>query len=153
MVFTFFLLNTIFGQVATLQNWTNVYHGTSQNQLNLTYSVPSGSNANRILVVAVSASKWLTGSITVTLTYGGQTLTQANGDMGTATVKQHTALYYLNESGLDAATSSILSATVSAGGATMVNTDIWAAVFDYVNQAAPITNTQTYSSGTGQVSE
>ena len=58
IVVTIFPLNTIFGQVATLQNWTNVYHGTSQNQLNLTYSVPSGSNANRVLVVAVSCSKW-----------------------------------------------------------------------------------------------
>jgi hypothetical protein len=30
----------------------------------------------------------------------------------------------------------------------MVNTDIWAAVFDYVNQTSPLTNTRTYSSGT-----
>lgn len=144
-----FQLNIVFGQVATIKNWTNVYHGISQNQQNLTYSVPSGSNANRVLVVAVSSSRWATGSIGVTLTYGGQTLTFANGDMATATVRQHTALYYLNEAGLDAATSSTLSATVSAGGsAIMVNTDIWAAVFDYVNQASPLTDSRTYSSGT-----
>ncbi len=96
------------------------------------------------------ASKWTAGQITVTMTYGGQTLTLANGDMGTAAVRQHTALYYLNEAGLDAATGSTLSVTVSAGGATMVNTDIWAAVFDYINQTTPLTNTQTYSSGTAQ---
>ena len=104
MVAMVFQMNSIFGQVATLQNWTNVYHGTSQAQVNLTYSVPTGSNANRVLVVAVSASKWTAGSITVTLSYGGQSLSPANGDMGTATVRQHTALYYLNEAGLDAAT-------------------------------------------------
>ena len=152
IVVTVFPLNTIFGQVATLQNWTNVYHGTSQSQLNLTYSVPSGSNANRVLVVAVSCSKWTVGQISVTMSYGGQSLTLADGDMGTASVKQHTALYYLNEAGLDAANNSTISATVSAGGATMVNTDIWAAVFDYINQTTPLTNTRTYSSGTGQVS-
>jgi hypothetical protein len=151
MVAMIFPFNTIYGQVATLQNWTNVYHGTSQNQVNLTYSVPTGSNSNRVLVLAVSSSKWSAGQITVTLSYGGQSLTLADGDMGTATVKQHTALYYLNEAGLDAATNSTLSATVSAGGATMVNTDIWAAVFDYVNQTSPLTNTRTYSSGTTQV--
>jgi len=144
-------LSMVSAQVATIKNWTNVYHGTSQSQVNLTYSVPTGSNTNRILVVAVSASKWAAGEITVNMSYGGQALTLANGDMGTATVRQHTGLYYLNEAGLDAATSSTLSATVSAGGAAMCNTDIWAAVFDYVNQTTPLTNTRTYSSGTGTV--
>ena len=144
-------LNSASGQVATIQNWTNVYHGTSQNQVNLTYSVPTGSNTNRVLVVAVSSSKWTAGQITVTLSYGGQTLALADGDMSTATVRQHTALYYLNEAGLDAATNSTLSATVSAGGATMVNTDIWAAVFDYVNQTTPKIDHKTFSSGTSQV--
>ena len=151
IVMMVFQLYTASGQVATIQNWTNVYHGTSQSQVNLTYSVPTGSNTNRVLIVAVSSSKWTAGQITVNLTYGGQILTLADGDMGTATVRQHTALYYLNEAGLDAATNSTLSFTISAGGATMCNTDVWAAVFDYVNQASPLTNTQTYSSGTGQV--
>ena len=154
LVFTMtmlFQLNSIFGQVFTLRNWTNVYHGISQDQLNLPFSVPAGSNTNRVLVVAVSSSKWMAGSISVTLSYGGQPLTLANGDMGTANVRQHTALYYLNEAGLDAAADQTLSATVSAGGATMVNTDIWAAVFDYVNQTSPLTDSRTYSSGTGQV--
>ncbi len=145
------LSNVSIAQVATIKNWTNIYHGTSQNQLNLPYTVPAGSNANRVLVVAVSASKWTAGQITVTMSYGGQDLTLANGDMSTSNIRQHTALYYLDEAGLDAAANSTLSATVSAGGTTMVNTDIWAAVFDYVNQTSPLTDTKTYSSGTSQV--
>jgi len=146
-------LSMVSAQVATIKNWSNVYHGTSQSQVNLTYSVPTGSNSNRVLVVAVSSSKWTAGQITVTLSYGGQTLTLADGDMGTATVRQHTALYYLNEAGLDATTNSTLSATVSAGGAALCNTDIWATVFDYVNQTSPLTNTRSYNSGaTTQVS-
>ncbi len=151
IVMMVFQLYTVTGQVATIQNWTNVYHGTSQSQVNVTYSVPTGSNSNRVLIVAISASKWTAGGMTVNMSYGGQALTLANGDMGTASVRQHTALYYLNEAGLDGATNSTLSFTISAGGATMCNTDVWAGVFDYVNQSSPLTNTQTYSSGTGTV--
>ena len=144
-----FPLNTIFAQVATLQNWTNLYHGTVSTLQNINYPISTGTNTNRVLVVAIASSRTPANSITVTLTYKGQALMLANGDMGLTSVKQHTALYYLNEAGLDAVGDPILSFTVSGG--TRGITDIWAAVFDYVNQTSPLTNTQTYSSGTGQV--
>jgi len=144
-----FILNTVSGQVATLQDWSNEYHGTSQTQQNIDYTVPTGSNANRMLVVAIASARNAAGPISVILTYGGQSLTPANGDMGASTM-QHTALYYLNEAGLDAATDAILSVTVSGGIIRM--TDVWAAVFDYVNQTLPITDSKTSTTGTSSLS-
>ena len=71
-------------------------------------------------------------------------MTLAGGDMATATTRQHTAIYYLNEANIDAAANSNLVFTVS-GGTTRVTT-VWAAVFDYVDQTSPITNSQNYNS-------
>lgn len=144
-----FFLNSALGQVATLQNWTSVYHGTISTQQNINYPVQTGSDENRVLVVAVASARQATGSVTVNLTYGGQPLTTVNGDMGTATIKQHTALYYLNESGLDAAANTTLAFTVSGG--TNGNTDVMVAVFDNVKQDSPIAGSQNYSSGTTPV--
>jgi len=146
LVAMFLATNIASGQVSTIQAWTNVYHNTSTFQQNITYTVPTGSNARRLLVIGIASSRTNVGPRTVTLTYGGQTLTSLAGDIATATVRQHTQFYYLNEAGLDAATSATLSARVS-NGTTRV-TDIFAAVFDDVNQSSPITNSRTYSSGT-----
>jgi len=143
-----FLSGTLSGQVATLQNWTNLYHGTTTTQQNIPYSISAGSDANRILVVAIASTRTAAGPLSVALSYGGQPLTLANGDMGLSTM-QHTALYYLNEAGLDAAISEILEVTVSGG--TMHITDVWAAVFDYVNQDPPLATTDTYNSGSGGI--
>ena len=134
--------------ITALQAWSNIYHGTSTSAQNITYTVPAGSGSQRVLVVAIASSQTATGNArSVTLTYGGQTMTPAvDGDMGTSTVRQHTALYYLNEAGLEAATSTTLSVTVS-GGTTRI-TDVFAAVYDGVDQTTPITDHKTYSSGT-----
>lgn len=131
--------------VSILSDWSNLYHGTSTSTQNITYNVPTGSGANRVLVVAIATSRSSAGSRTVALTYGGQALTLVNGDLGSST-DQHTALYYLDEAGLEAAASSTLSVAVS-GGTTWI-TDVSAAVFDGVDQSNPITDSQTYSSGT-----
>ncbi|MBI5354251.1 MAG: S8 family serine peptidase [Chloroflexi bacterium] len=132
--------------ITPLNAWTNVYHGTSTALQNIAYTVPTGSNTNRLLVVGISSSRTTAGARAVTLTYGNQTLTSVAGDMATTTVQQHTQLYYLNEAGLDAATSTTLSVTVS-GGTTRI-TDVFAAVFDGADQTAPITDSKTYSNGT-----
>lgn len=130
-------------QVTTLSNWSNVYHGTSNAQTPA-YAIPTGSNANRLLVVAIASSQTAVGARTVTLTYGGQTLTSIAGDMATTTTRQHTQLYYLNEAGIDAAGSTTLSITIS-GGTTRVN-DVFAAVYDNVDQEFTITDSKTYNS-------
>jgi hypothetical protein len=130
--------------------WSNLYHG-SASPGSLTYAVPTGSGSQRVLVVAIASAQTATGNArTVTITYGGQTLTPVNGDMGTSTVQQHTALYYLNEAGLELATDATLSVAIS-GGTTRV-TDVFAAVYDNVDQTTPIVNSRTYSSGTTAVS-
>ncbi|MCW5554741.1 MAG: hypothetical protein KIS67_21590, partial [Verrucomicrobiae bacterium] len=136
------------GDIAVLNDWSNLYHGTSTSQQNINYPVPTGSDAQRVLVVAIASGRTGTGTRTVTVTYGGQALTLVNGDMGNST-KQHTALYYLDESGLDAATSSTLSVTV--GNGTTRVTDVFAAVFDNVDQSSPVTDSKNYSSGISEV--
>jgi len=132
--------------ITELSPWTNIYHGTLTQAQNFTYTVPSGSS--RIFVVAIASSRTSVGVRTVTLTYGGRTLTRANGDMST-NVRQHTAFYYLAEADLAAATSNTLAATISSGSTRV--TDIFAAVYDGVDQLKPITDSKQYNSGTTAV--
>ncbi|MCZ8217267.1 MAG: hypothetical protein O9262_13565, partial [Cyclobacteriaceae bacterium] len=66
------------------------------------------------------------------------------GDLTTTTARQHTQLYYLNEAGIDAASNTTLSITI-AGGTTRVN-DIFAAVYDNVDQEFIITDSENYNS-------
>ena len=136
--------------VTTLSTWTNIYHGTSDSPAGLTYTIPTGSNTNRVLIVGIASTQAAIGARTVTITYGGQTLIPVNGDMTTATTRQHTQLYYLNEAGIDAASSTTLAVTLS-GGSARAN-DIFAAVYDAADQTNPITNSQNYNSITTAVS-
>ncbi len=126
-----FCVGTISAQVTTLENWTNLYHGTSNSQT-ISYSIPTGTDTNRLLLVAVATSRSDNDSRTVSITYGGRSLTLASGNLNQTGYRQHTAIYYLREADIDNATNSNLIFTVS-GGTTRINT-VWAAVFDYVNQ-------------------
>ena len=146
ILFSFAGLISATAQITTLSAWTNVYHGTATTAQTVSYTIPTGSNTYRVLVVAIASCQTAVGSRTVTLTYGGQTLTSVAGDMATATVQQHTQLYYLNEAGIEAAVGTTLSVTV--GGGTTRMTDVYAAVFDGVNQTSTITDSQPYTSGT-----
>ncbi|MEN9323885.1 MAG: hypothetical protein RL699_1665 [Bacteroidota bacterium] len=136
------ITSSLSAQVTTLSSWTNAYHGTAD--ASATVTLPTGTNSNRLLVVAIASSQTAVGARTATVAYGGQTLTLAAGDMTLATTRQHTALYYLNEAGLDAATSTALAVTFG-GGTTRVN-DVWTAVYDYVDQTTALTNTQSFNS-------
>lgn len=133
-------------QVTTVQNWSVLYNNTSTSAQTVSYTVPTGSNSNRVLAVAIASSQTSVGSRTVAVSYGGRNLTLATGDMTTNTIRQHTAIYYLNEAGLDLASGSNLVFTIS-GGTTRVTT-VWAAVFDYVDQTTPLTGSRNYNSGT-----
>lgn len=134
----------LYGQVTALTTWTNVYNNTANPSVAVT--IPTGSNLHRILLVGVASSRTTVGSRTATVTYGGQTLTLLSGDMATTTVRQHTAIYYLNEAGIDAATSTTLGITFG-GGTTEVNT-VFAGVYDYVNQTTPFSDKRNYNGGT-----
>jgi len=141
--------------ITELNPWTNLYHNTSTSAQSIPYAVPAGTGTFRVLVVAIASSQTGPGARTVTLTYGGQALTPAvNGDMATASVRQHTALFYLNNAGLIAAAANAnpttLAVTVSGGTTRM--TDVFAAVYDGVNQTASVADSKTYSSGTTPVS-
>ncbi|HPE75399.1 MAG TPA: GEVED domain-containing protein [Draconibacterium sp.] len=135
-------------QINTLSNWTNEYHGTSTSAQTIGYTVPAGSNSNRILIVAVASSTTSANTRTVTLTYGGQSPTGSVGDISGNNI-QHTQIYYFNEAKLDAASNTTLSVAVSGGTTSM--TDVFVAVFDGVDQTTPITNSQNYNSGTTSV--
>ncbi|WP_162846443.1 T9SS sorting signal type C domain-containing protein [Flavobacterium dankookense] len=152
LVFGFFFLFAFLGsfsvtaQVTTLQNWTNLYNGTSTATQNITYTVPAGTGSNRLLAVAIASSQTAVGARTITLTYGGRNLTLSSGDLTVNSIRQHTAIYYLNEADLDLAANTTLSFAIG-GGTTRVTT-VWAAVFDSVDQTTPITNSRNYNSGT-----
>ena len=145
-LFVFAGSSTVQAQVTTIKDWTPEFSGTSTTAQTITYAVPAGTNSNRLLVVSIATTTRTEGSRTVTLSYGGQAMTLAQGDMGTTNRRQHTAVYYLNEAGLDAATNSTLSVRVQDG--TSVLTTVWAAVFDFVDQSTPITNSRNLNSGT-----
>ncbi|MDO9633755.1 MAG: hypothetical protein Q7J05_01765 [Paludibacter sp.] len=139
---------SLVAQVTTLNGWTDLYNGTNSPG-NMDYSVTAGSGEHRLLVVGVATSRTTSGSRTVAITYGGQTLTPVNGDL-TNSMQQHTQLYYLNEAGLDAATNTTLSVAISDG--TTRRNAVFAAVYDNVDQANPITNSRNYNSGTSSPS-
>ncbi|WP_291131281.1 beta strand repeat-containing protein, partial [Flavobacterium sp. UBA7682] len=138
-----FFANESFAQVSILNNWTNVYNGTS-NSGTPSYVVPTGTDSNRLLVVAIATTRTTAGSRSITLTYGGRSFTLANGDLATSN-RQHTAIYYLKESDLDLASNTTLSYSIS-NGTTALNS-VWVGVFDYVDQTTSITNTRVYNSG------
>lgn len=131
-------------QITFINNWLNVYHDTSTEEQNINYIVPVGSNSNRVLIVAIASSRADAGARDVNITYGGQTPTSSVGDMETSSI-QHSAIYYFDESKLDAATNNILSVTVSSGTTTM--TDVFVTVLDGVDQTNPVTDSQNYNSG------
>ena len=148
MLFCFFQTSNLFSQVTTLQNWTNLYNA-SGNGTTSAYTVSAGTGSNRILVVAIASSQSAVGARTVSITYGGQAMTLASGNMSVTGIRQHTAIYYLNEAGLDAASDSNLIYSIT-GGTTRATT-VWAAVYDFVDQTTPLTDTRNYDSGTSQV--
>ncbi|GAB1415684.1 hypothetical protein MASR2M117_10900 [Paludibacter sp.] len=128
-------------QVSTLSNWTDLYDGTGSPG-NLSYTVPAGNGKNRLLVVAISSSTTGTATRTVSISYGGQNLTEINSDLNVSR-RAHTALYCLNESELDLASNNTLSISIS-GGTTRRNT-VFAAVFENVNQYNLYGDTQNYN--------
>lgn len=139
----FLLPVAVTAQVTTLSGWADLYDGASSPG-NLSYTVSTGSDTNRLLVVGVATSRSTTGTRSVAITYGGQTLTPVDGDLSAYTY-QHTQLYYLDEAGLDAASDNTLAVSISNG--TTTNNTVFAALYDNVDQANPVTYSENYNSG------
>ena len=124
---------TALAQVVQETPWTNVYHGNSTAAQTATVPIPSAGPKRRALVVAIATTMTDNGLRTASVSYGGRVLTQAAGDLNVSK-RQHTALFYLDQAGIDAATNSTLSFTVSNG--TTYVTDVWVALYNRVDQAA-----------------
>ncbi|MBI4849133.1 MAG: Ig-like domain-containing protein [Nitrospirae bacterium] len=125
--------------------WAQQYANTAfpNGTVNANYII--GAGANRLLIVAISSSTTNNATQTVSVSYGGQSLTLAAGDAGTSRWN-HSYLYYLNDAGITAATGTNLNVTVS-GGTTYYHY-VYAAVYSGVDQSAPISNARNYNSST-----
>jgi hypothetical protein len=131
--------------ISVQQGWTNLYNGAAYPG---TYSYAVGAGSERILIVAVSSTRSNAGAQTVSASYGGQALTLAVGDAGSAT-RQHTYIFYL----LD--TPAVMNGgpqnlTVTVAGGTSSRNFVYAAVYAGVDQAGPITDTANFNGGTTQ---
>jgi hypothetical protein len=130
--------------ISLQQAWTTVYTGAA---FPGTYPYTVGAGDNRMLVVAVSSSLSASpgATQTVTVAYGGISLTQQVGDGGTQSIT-HTYLFYLLDTPavMDGAAHNLV-VTVT-GGTTRWNY-VYAAVYAGVDQSgSPITNSQNYNS-------
>lgn len=137
-------------QIATLAGWTQVYNGSATTLQSPPFTVPSSPSGSgeRLLVLAVASSLagTVTGARTVELSYGGQAFTLFAGDMDQTGIVQHTALYYLDEARINAATSNLLNIRVHGGNTAL--TTVWAAVYDGVDQLQPMVLARNgYTSG------
>lgn len=129
-----------------MTSWTTLYSNATAYPSSTSVAYTPGTGQNRLLVVAVSSARSSVGSQTYTISYGGQTLTRANGDNTSTTPRQHSAIYYLKEAGLAAATSSNFSLTVSGGTAN--GTVIYATTLTNVDQTTPIAASQIKTAST-----
>ena len=126
--------------------WTSQYASATYpaGAVNAAYSVAAG--ANRLLVVAIASTRTTAGNQTVSsVTYGGQALTLAAGDAASTGTWNHSYLYYLKESGIQAASGTSLNVTI-AGGTSFYNW-VYAAVFANVDQTTPFTDAKNFNSG------
>ena len=105
-----------------------------------TGKVVVGAGQSRLMLVAVACEYTATpASQTITVTYGGRSVTQIATNI---TQKSTIWLGYLNESNITAATSTTLSVTNSQT-ANLLGTYVTSAVYDGVDQTTPTTGSAT----------
>ena len=124
-------------QIATVNAWSEQYDGNTLPGLSAAY--PIGAGSNRLLVVAISATTSTNDAVpgTITVTWGGQTLTPQgpqNGDRG------HAYLYTLSESSIAAGVGNTLVVTVL-DLTTHLHSHVFATVYSGVNQTTPVSDT------------
>ncbi|MFN7781322.1 MAG: hypothetical protein ACK5PG_01110 [Lysobacterales bacterium] len=137
----------LLAQVSNLKAWSLEYNATTapSGSINAGYTMPAGSN--RMLVLAVAATRTSTGTMTPgSASWGGQPMTLTISDQGTGDTRPHSWIYTLNEAGIAAASGTVLAVTVP-------DTDheftvVYAAVYQGVDQSAPIASSQNFNSGT-----
>lgn len=137
------------GQVSVLKDWEIPYNGTSNNT-STNYDIPAGNN--RLLVVAIASTRNGNGTRRIsTITYGGQPLSYAVGNMAESSYRAHTSIYYLDEAGIVAAGSNnTLVVNFNRDGTPRSNT-VFASVFQNVDQTNPIVDKKQYSNGSASL--
>lgn len=132
--------------VSNLKAWTAEYNSATyptSTIVDAAYTIPAGSN--RMLVVAIAATRTTAGTMAASVSYGGQALTSQVTDESTATLIQHSWIFTLNQAGIVAAGAND-DLVVSVSGGTADYTHVFAAVYDGVNQSAPVSNSRNFNS-------
>ena len=135
----FFKPNSTQADVTVNQVWSSVYTGVAFPG-SYTYAIITG--PNRKLIVALSSTTSTAATQTVSVTYGGKTLTQGAGDTSSTNSIQHSYLFYLDEADIAAASDTALAVSVT-GGTAVFNT-VYAAV--YSGAAASVSTPANYNS-------
>jgi len=139
--------------ITQLVNWTKAYDQVSGTGSGFNVTVPTGTGAYRFMVVGITqtfAASAIQANPT-TITYGGQTLTNATTNSATSN-RTHTWLYYLKDNAVMDNTARPLNVTLAG---THLNFQVWVAIYDGVDQAAALTVgtgiTATAGSGPAQL--
>jgi len=129
--------------ITTLQAWSNIHNLTSAPGT-ISYPITATGAGARMLIVAVSGSMTVASATrSITLSYGGQTMTKAATNETTSS-RTHTWLFYLQESGIQAiSNSNLVFAVTNPGTSRFYQVD--AAVYDGVDQSGtPLSSNQSY---------
>jgi predicted CxxxxCH...CXXCH cytochrome family protein len=140
-----FRINELGAAVNNINQWsaTAVADNTT-NPLTGSFTVATGTNTQRLLVVAVEYEVSAAAAHTVAVTYGTRSLTQIQNNVSQ---RQCIWIGYLKEQDLDLASNTTISSTITlAGGATLTRQTIHAATYDNVDQTSPILDSNATSS-------
>ena len=140
-------INPAHAAIAVGDAWSLWYAGTAST-VSGPYPIASPAGSNRMLVVGISSTTSALSTQTVSVTYGGQSLTVAIGDATTSALA-HTYLFYLNEAGIASAIGNTLAVNISGG--TIRYDYVYAGVYTGVNQVTPIRDTKNYNLGGLQI--
>lgn len=132
-------------QITRPSNWAQQYAGTAypNGAVNANYTIADGSN--RILVVAVSATRTTAGTITCSASYGGVGLTPAAGDGSSAATWNHSFLFYLSDASIGAGAQT-KSLNVTCSGGTSYYNWVYAAVYAGADQTTFVTSARNFNS-------
>ncbi len=133
-------INPAHAAIAVGDAWSLWYAGTAST-ISGAYTIASPAGLNRMLVVGISSTTSALSTQTVSVTYGGQSLTVAVGD-ALSSSRAHTYLFYLNEAGIALASGTTLSVNISGG--TIRYDYVYATVYTGVDQVTPIRDTKNF---------
>lgn len=129
--------------IAVGDAWSLWYAGLASS-ISAPYLPMSPTDSNRLMLVGISSTVSAASTQTVSVSYGGQSLTVAVGDGPTSSLT-HTYLFYLKEA--DIAMASTTNLEVIINGGTIRDNFVYTAVYTGVNQATTIRDTKNRNTG------